>query len=248
MMTLWILFAIIVTTLLTIDLFLFGKKDLSMGTALTLSAFYMSMGIMFGGVVAYSRGWGPMWDYMTAFLVEKSLSLDNIFVISVIFTSLSIPKIYQHRVLFWGILGVIILRGLMIVVGAELLHRFEWILYIFAVLMIMTGIKLFFMSTKAPDIKDNTLIQKLKRYLPLTNELHGHNFFVYLKNTAKKGKKKLFMTPLLLALITIELADLMFAIDSVPAVFVITQDPFIVYTCNILQFWGCALFTALLQL
>lgn len=246
-MILWILFSIIVTCLLTMDLFLFGKKDLSMSSALKLSAFYMTMGTLFGAVVAYAQGWPAMWDYMTAFLVEKSLSLDNIFVISVIFTSLSIPKIYQHRVLFWGILGVIVLRGLMIVLGAELLHRFEWILYIFAVLMMMTGVKLFFISATPLDMMDNPFIQRLKRYLPLTDTLHGHHFFVSLKIEGNgKRKKKIYVTPLFLALVTIELADLMFAIDSVPAVFVITQDPFIVYTSNIFAILGLrALYSAL---
>lgn len=245
-MILWILFISVVTCLLVMDLFLFGKKDLSMKNALGLSAFYMTTGVLFGGVIAYVHGWAPMWDYMTAFLVEKSLSLDNIFVISVIFTSLSIPKIYQHRVLFWGILGVIVLRGLMIVLGAELLHRFEWILYVFAFLMMMTGVKLFFITTSPSEIKDNPWIHRLKRYLPLTSEIHGHHFFIYSNNTMKKGGGKLYMTPLFLALITIELADLMFAIDSVPAVFVITQDPFIVYTSNIFAILGLrALYSAL---
>lgn len=241
----WAVFFLVIALLLVMDLYLFGKKDLSMSSALKLSAFYMSVGVIFGCGIGYTHGLSSMLDYMTGFLVEKSLSLDNIFVISIIFSSLSIPKTYQHRVLFWGILGVIVLRGLMIALGVELLERFEWILYVFAGLMIATGIKLFFVSTASVDMTDNTLIQRLKNYLPLTQTLHGHRFFVRL-NDEQNGNKRTFVTPLFLALITIECADLMFAIDSVPAVFAITQDPLIVYTSNIFAILGLrALYSAL---
>jgi tellurite resistance protein TerC len=173
------------------------------------------------------------------------LSLDNIFLISIVFSSLSIPLKYQHRVLFWGILGVIILRGLMIGLGAQIISQFHWVLYIFSAFMLFTGIKMLFVSEQTIDIAKNPLLIWIRQHLNVTDRLHEQKFFVYQKDNQTQ-KKKLFVTPLFIALITIEFIDLIFAVDSIPAIFSLTQDTYIVYTSNIFAILGLrALYFAL---
>ncbi len=236
----WLTFLGIVLTLLAADLGLFHTKAKEIGVAesLRLSALYIALGLSFAAFVGHQMGGAAATAYLTAFVVEKSLSLDNVFVIALIFSSLAIPRALQHRVLFWGILGVIVLRGLMIGLGAALVAEYHWVLYLFAAFLIVTGIKMLW-STENHDPAANPLVRFLKSRMPLTETLDGERFF-----TRRNGA--LMATPLFLALIMVETADLIFAVDSVPAVFAITADPFLVYTSNIFAILGLrALYFAL---
>lgn len=210
-----------------------------------MSGFYIAMAMAFGAWVWWQFGFQDFAEYMTGYLVEKSLALDNIFLISVIFTSLSIPLKYQHRVLFWGILGVIVLRGIMIALGAQLISEFSWILYIFAAFMIGTGIKMVFVPDKMIDIEDNPILKWMRQHLRITETIQDHSFVV-IHTDHRTQKKLIYMTPLLVALVLIEITDVIFSVDSVPAIFTITQDPYIVYTSNIFAILGLrALYFAL---
>ncbi len=243
----WGIFISIVLTLLALDLGFFHKEDKEIGVkeSLWMSAFYMLISVIFGLWVWHIKGLDSFAEYITSFLVEKSLALDNIFLISLIFSSLSIPLKYQHRVLFWGILGVIVLRAIMIGLGVQIITRFEWILYVFAAFMIFTGIKMFFISDKPVDIAENPLLIWMRKHLNITDKLHGQKFWVY-ETASNSQVKKLFITPLFVSLIMIEFIDLVFAVDSIPAIFAITQDPYIVYTSNIFAILGLrALYFAL---
>ncbi|MBM5573376.1 TerC family protein [Deefgea sp. CFH1-16] len=245
---LWLSFIAIVLTLLIFDLGVLHKQDHEIGVreSLKLSAFYITAGLLFGGWVWWYLGSVSGMEYFTGFLIEKSLSLDNVFVISLIFTYFAIPRIYQHRVLFWGILGVIVLRAIMIGVGATLVAEYYWTLYIFAVFLIFTGLKMLFASEQATDMSKNPLLGFLRRHMRVTDQLHGQQFFVRVPAAAGSEKTVLWATPLFLALVMIEIVDLVFAVDSVPAIFAITTDPFIVYTSNIFAILGLrALYFAL---
>ena len=244
---LWLTFLALVAALLAFDLGVLNRKEHEIGVAesLRLSAFYITLGVLFGGFVWYQLGAEPAAEYMTAFVVEKTLAMDNVFVIALIFATLSIPRRYQHRVLFWGILGVIVLRAIMIGVGATLIAEYSWILYIFAAFLILTGFKMLFVGDKEHDMASNPVLKFLRRRMPLTDDLHGQSFIVK-QPDPRTGRIRRFATPLLLALVMIEIADVFFAVDSVPAVFAITTDPYIVYTSNIFAILGLrALFFAL---
>ncbi|MBY0534097.1 MAG: TerC family protein [Rickettsiaceae bacterium] len=243
----WGMFIAVVLILMILDLGVFHKKDREIGfkESLWMSAFYIIMALIFGVGIWYIKGLDGFAEYIKGFLVEKSLALDNIFLISLVFSSLSIPLKYQHRVLFWGILGVIVLRAIMIGLGVQIIARFEWILYIFAAFMILTGIKMFFMSNKPVEISQNPLLIWMRKHLRITDQLHDQKFFVY-QNVAQSKTQKLFVTPLFISLIMVEFIDLIFAVDSIPAIFSITQDPYIVYTSNIFAILGLrALYFAL---
>lgn len=243
----WGLFLAIVLVLLTLDLGLFHKEDRAMGIreSLWLSAFYITLGLGFAGFVAWQNGAEASELYLTAFLIEKTLALDNLFVIALIFGALAIPPALQHRVLFWGILGVIVLRGIMIGAGAALVQNYAWVLYVFAVFLILTGVKMLFSSDEPKDLSQSRLFRWAKAWLPVTPELHGNRFFVRGRDP-ETGRFRRMATPLFLALVLIEGADLIFAVDSVPAVFMITSDPFLVYTSNIFAILGLrALYFAL---
>jgi tellurite resistance protein TerC len=260
----WLAFLTIVIALLVFDLGVLHKDDHEIGVAesLKLSAMYIALGVGFAGFVWWSfnyqiAGAAPEVAatlltgaeaaklYLTAFVVEKTLAMDNVFVIAMIFTYFAIPRMYQHRVLFWGILGVIVLRAIMIGVGATLVSQYSWVLYIFAVFLILTGIKMMFMGDKPMDISQNPVLKFMKRRMNVTEEIHGNSFFVK-KPDPKTGKLVRFATPLFLALVMVEIVDVIFAVDSVPAVFAITSDPFIVYTSNIFAILGLrALYFAL---
>lgn len=243
----WLVFIGLVLGLLVLDLGILNKEDHEIGVAesLKMSALYIALGLGFSGFVWWQKGGEATADYVTAFVVEKTLALDNIFVIALIFGFFAIPRIYQHRVLFWGILGVIILRGLMIGFGAAIVAQYHWVLYLFAVFLILTGIKMLFTKDDAhPDLSNNPLLKLMRRILPVTDRIEGHAFTLKLPN--KSGKIVRHATPLLLALLMIEFADVIFAVDSVPAVFTITTDPFVVYTSNIFAVLGLrALYFAL---
>lgn len=237
--TMWGIFISVVLALLALDLGVFHKKTRVIGfrESLWMSAFYVVIAIMFGLWIWYIKGVDSFAEYLTGFFVEKSLALDNIFLISLIFTSLSIPEKYQHRVLFWGILGVIVLRAIMIGLGAQILAHFEWVLYIFAAFMIFTGIRMFFISQHMVNISENKLLKWMRKHLNVTEELHDKRFYIY-KIDQESKKKKLYVTPLFIALIMVEFVDIIFAVDSIPAIFAITQDTYIVYTSNIFAILG----------
>ncbi len=247
----WLSFVGIVITLLVFDLGVLNKKDHEIGVveSLKLSAFYITVAVLFGIWVWFERGAESGMMYFTGFVIEKTLAMDNIFVIAMIFSFMAIPRLYQHRVLFWGILGVIILRGIMIGVGAALVAEFSWILYIFAVFLIITGIKMLMSSADEDDEKadfsNNPILKFFKKNFRTTDKLYGHNFFVKLRDP-KTDKLTTYITPLFIALIMIEFADVIFAVDSVPAIFALTTDTFIIYTSNIFAILGLrALYFAL---
>ncbi len=230
----WGIFALIVIGLLTLDLGVLNKKDevMSFKKSMYISFLYITISCLFGLFVFYEFGSDSASEYYTGFLLEKTMSLDNIFMISMIFTFFRIPLQYQHRVLFWGILGVIILRAVMIYAGAALLQQFAWILFIFAAVLVLTGFKTLYMIDKpAKNIKDIFMYRWFSGHLNLHPELVDNKFAI-----RKDGK--LFFTPLFMALVTIESMDLIFAIDSIPAIFAVTQNPFIVYSSNIFAILG----------
>ncbi len=243
----WLGFMAVVIALLALDLGVFHRTDHEIGVreSLALSAFYISLGLAFGGWVWWQLGEAAALAYVTGFVVEKSLAMDNVFVIAMIFSYFAIPRIYQHRVLFWGILGVIVLRAIMIGVGAALVSEFSWVLYIFAAFLILTGIKMWRTAEAEYDIGSSPVLAWIRRHCRVTDTLHGHDFFVKARD-ARTGRMVWFMTPLFLTLIMVEMADIIFAVDSVPAIFAITTDPFLVYTSNIFAILGLrALYFAL---
>lgn len=246
----WAVFLSLVLALLALDLGVLHKSSREIGIkeSLGLSAFYITVGVMFGGFVWYQSGQQPALEYLTGFVVEKSLAMDNIFIIATIFSYFAIPRQYQHRVLLYGILGVIVLRGIMIAGGAAIVENFHWVLYLFAGFLVITGIRMLFSSGHETDLGNNAVLTFLRRHLPVTQQLHGERFAVR-EADPKSGRLKTLITPLLLALIMVELADLVFAVDSIPAIFAITTDPFIVYTSNIFAILGLrALYFALAAL
>ena len=243
----WLAFIGIVVTLLALDLGVLHRKQREIGVreSLVLSAVYISLGLAFGGWVWWYMGETLGMAYMTGFVIEKSLAMDNVFVIAMIFAYFGIPRLYQHRVLFWGILGVIILRALMIGLGAAAIQEWSWLLYIFAAFLIFTGIKMWVMADKEYEVGNSPLLKLVRRRFRVTDELNGQSFWVQ-KADPKTGRTAWFMTPLFLALIMVEFVDVVFAVDSVPAIFAITTDPFIVYTSNIFAILGLrALYFAL---
>ena len=243
----WLAFIGIVVALTVFDLGILHKEDKEMGVteSLKLSAFYISIALLFGLWVWYAKGADLGMKYYTGFFIEKALSIDNVFVISMIFTYFAIPPKYQYRALLWGILAVIVLRGIMIALGAAMVQEFYWTLYIFAVFLIGTGIKMLFTGDQEMDVSKNPVVKFMNKHFRVTKELHAEKFIVKVQDD-KTGKMVRAMTPLLLALIVINIADLIFAVDSVPAIFAITTDTFIVYTSNIMAILGLrALYFAL---
>ena len=243
----WLGFMAIVLTLLVLDLGVLHRetREIEVRESLVLSAVYISLGLAFGGLVWWYLGATSGINYLTGFVVEKTLAMDNVFVIAMIFSFFAVPRLYQRRVLFWGILGAIVLRAIMIGVGATLVAQFSWVLYIFAIFLVATGIKMLVFADKEPSLADNPLLRFMRRRFNVTDKLHGERFFVRLPHPAT-GKPALFITPLMMALVLIEIADVIFAVDSVPAIFAITTDPFIVYTSNIFAILGLrALYFAL---
>ncbi|MGL4318405.1 MAG: TerC family protein [Pseudomonas sp.] len=236
---LWLSFLAIVVALLAFDLGVLHRDqhEIEMRESLLLYSGYFSVGLLFGVWVWFELGAQSALEFYTGFLVEQSLSMDNVFVMAMIFGFFGIPRRYQHRVLFWGIIGVIVLRAIMIGLGTALVKEFDWILYVFGAFLLFTGVKMLFSREEQhPDLAQNPMLRFLRRHIRVTDELHGAHFFVRQRDSL--GQSLLYATPLFLALVLIELADLVFAVDSVPAVFAITQDPFIVYTSNIFAILG----------
>lgn len=242
----WIGFFAVVAALLAIDLGGLHRKerDITIRESLWLSAGYVFVSLCFALVVTYYLGASAGKEFITGYLIEKSLSMDNILVIAMVFLHFQIPKLYQHRVLFWGVLGVVILRGMMVGLGATLIAHFYAVLYLFGAFLIFTGLRMFLIREKHKTFEENKLLHWLRGHVPTTATLHGKQFIAYEPNVMGVMLRK--ATPLLVTLLFIELADVIFAIDSVPAVFAITTDPFIVYTSNIFAILGLrALYFAL---
>ena len=256
----WLGFLLIVLAMLAVDLGVFHKEahTPSMTESVVIAGSAMTLGLSFSAVVwwlyytgaassldpeiagapdATQRAWTAWELYLTGWIVEQTLAFDNVFVISMIFGYFAIPPKYQHRVLFYGILGVIVLRAIMIGLGAALVHQFAWILYVFSAFLILTGIKMIMMADQKPDLDNNPLLIWMRKRMRVTSTIEGQNFFVTKADPAT-GRAVRYATPLFLALVLIEFADLIFAVDSVPAIFAITQDPFIVYTSNIFAILG----------
>ena len=239
----WASFFGLFIALLGFDLGVLNKKDhvISIRESLKLSVIYAIVAFLFGGFIwLVDQGGTGMEDaglFITGYLVELSLSLDNIFVISLVLTYFAVPKHYQHRVLFWGILGVILMRGLMIGVGSAAVQNFHWILYFFAGFLVFTGIKMLMMKEDdAHDMADNKVVKFFEKRMRVTKELHGSKFITRQPNA--QGKLVTFFTPLMLALAVVEVVDVVFAVDSIPAILAITQKPFIVYTSNLFAIMG----------
>ncbi|MEO6066709.1 MAG: TerC/Alx family metal homeostasis membrane protein [Gemmatimonadales bacterium] len=274
----WIGFIALVLLMLALDLGVFHRKAhvVSVKEALAWSAVWLAMGLAFAVFVyfAYEGRWfglGTVADavdglmnggatatekYLTGYVVEKSLSVDNIFVISMIFSSFAVPPLYQHRVLFWGILGALAMRGVMIGLGAKLIAEYHWVLYVFALFLILTAIKMLFLKTEHTDPDKNIVVRLTRRFFPVTARFHGEHFIVRagapesyegevpgasalpdeVVQNARPGV--LLLTPLALALVMVEATDLIFAVDSIPAIFAITADPFLVFTSNVFAILG----------
>lgn len=231
---LWVIFGIVVMVMLYLDLFVFHRhsEEPKLRDTIGLCIFYVVIAIIFGLFVMYEQGAEKGALFFTGFMVEKSLSMDNIFVISVVFSSLGIPRKYQHRVLFWGILGALVLRAVLILVGETLVSNFHWVLYLFSAFLIYTGIKMVLDShDENPDFENSKIFKLVNKYFHVTSKINGEHFFV-------KRNGIHYITPLFFALIIIETMDVIFALDSIPAIFLITQDVFIVYTSNIFAILG----------
>lgn len=248
---LWLGFLGAVGGLLWLDIGVLNRKDHVIGPRESFfqAGFYIAIGLLFGGYVLWDLGRQAAIEYYTGYLVELTLALDNVFVISLILAYFAVPRELQHRVLFWGIVGAVVLRGLMIGLGAALVANFTWVLYAFGAFLLFTGVKMLraALSRKEvqEDISGNVVLGWLRGRLRLTEGLVGNRFFVRAPHP-RTGKLVVFATPLFLTLALVEMADLVFAIDSVPAIFAITQDPYIVYTSNIFAIIGLrALYFAL---
>ena len=231
----WLGFLVVIGALLALDLFVFHRKpgEVTIRKAALTSAFWIGLGLSFGIVVLVWMGPAKAVEYYSGYLIEESLSIDNVFVFSLVFTAFAIPKHLQYRVLFWGVIGALVMRLAMILIGAALIERFEWILLVFGGFLVFTGIRMW-LSTRTeeePDPAANPVVRFARRRLPFTDRLDGQRFW-----TRIDGKR--VATPLLLALVVVEVSDLVFAVDSIPAVFAVTRDPFIVYTSNAFAILG----------
>lgn len=230
---LWLVFSAGILILLMVDLSLFGKNPhkISKKSALIESGIWICIALIFNLWFGITYGQELGLEFLTGYLVEKSLSVDNLFIILLIFSAFKIPEIYQHRVLFYGVLGAIVLRAFFIILGAQLLHMFHWILYIFGGILVVTAVKFIRESDDTVEVKENWSVKLIKKIIPTTTTFDGNNFFL-IENGVRKA------TPLFLALIVIEVTDLIFAVDSIPAVFAVTQDAFVAFASNIFAILG----------
>jgi len=237
--TLFIAFNIGVLAVLAIDLGVFHKKAhaVSVKEAAAWSSVWISLSLGFAGLIYWLRGPQPALEFVTGYLIEYSLSIDNIFVIVLIFSYFRIPDKYQHRVLFWGIIGALIMRGGMIAAGAFLIERFHWIIYVFGAFLVFTGIRMAMQDETDIEPEANPVLRLVRRLIPVTHDYRGQSFFV--REPPKRGEQAVLMaTPLFVVLVLVETTDLIFAVDSIPAIFAITKDPFLVYTSNVCAILG----------
>lgn len=229
----WIIFNAFVLLMLALDLGVFHRqaKKVSFKEALTWSAVWIGLALVFNGWIYYSMGKQPALEFLTGYLIEKSLSVDNIFVFVLLFSFFKVPDEYRHRVLFWGVIGALLMRAGFIAAGSVLISKFHWIIYLFGAFLVFTGYKMFKKSADDMHPEDNPLVNWFIKRGKVTSEYHGKKFFVNIN-----GKK--LATPLFLCLLSVEFTDLIFAVDSIPAIFAITKDPFIVYTSNVFAILG----------
>ncbi|WNG16912.1 TerC family protein [Cystobacter fuscus] len=230
---LWGGFILFVLAMLALDLGVFHRKthEVKFKEALTWSGVWISLALLFNLGIWWKFGSEPALNFLSGYLIEKSLSIDNIFVFVVIFSALKIPVIYQHRVLFWGILSALVLRAVMIFAGVAMLERFHWLIYVFGAFLIFTGVKLFVQRNHEEHPESGAVMKLARRIIPSSKELDGDRFF-----TVQNGRK--LATPLFMTLILVELTDVLFALDSIPAIFAVTTDPFLVFTSNIFAILG----------
>ncbi len=229
----WVGFNLFVLAMLALDLGVFHRKahEVSVREASLWSVAWIALALVFNVGLYFWRGGEVALQFLTGYLIEKSLSVDNIFVFVLLFTYFAVPSIYQHRVLFWGVLGALVMRGIMIAAGAALIKQFHWIIYLFGAFLIFTGIRMALHRNEEMHPERNPAIRLVRRLIPVTAEYHGQRFFV-------RQAGVLMATPLFLTLVLIEFTDLVFAVDSIPAIFAVTQDPFIVYTSNVFAILG----------
>lgn len=232
---LWIGFNIFVLLMLALDLGVFNRKAhvISVKEATLWSVAWITLAMIFNLILYFWQGSDVALKFLTGYVIEKSLSVDNIFVFVLVFSAFGVPALYQHRVLYWGILGALVMRGALIFAGSALLERFHFIIYVFGAFLIFTGIKMAFDKSdeEGVDVEKNPLLKFFRKRFPVTDGYEGQKFFV-------KRDGKTFITPLLLVLVVIESTDLVFAVDSIPAIFAVTTDPFIVYTSNVFAILG----------
>ena len=229
----WIGFHVFIFFMLALDLGVFHKKThkVPVKEAVIWTAVWITLSLLFNILVYYKFGKTMALEYLTGYVIEYSLSVDNIFVFILIFTYFAVKDEYQHRVLFWGIIGALVMRGIFIFAGVALINRFHWIVIVFGAFLVFTGIRMLFQKEGAVDPSKNPIVRFFKRFLPVTEEYHGKNFFI-------KKNRKLHATPLFLVLLIIESSDLIFAVDSIPAILAVSKHPFIVYTSNIFAIMG----------
>ena len=233
----WVGFNLFVLAVLAIDLGVFNRKahTVSIREATAWSTVWVTLALLFNYGVYHFMGPQKGLEFLTGYLIEYALSVDNIFVFVLLFSYFRVPAMYQHRILFWGILGALLMRGTMIGAGALLISRFHWIIYVFGAFLVVTGIRMAMQGDEEMEPESNPVLKLVRRLLPVTNHYHGQKFFV---REERHGKMKLVGTPLLVVLILVETTDLVFAVDSIPAIFAVTTDAFIVYTSNVCAILG----------
>ena len=230
---LWIAFNVFVLGMLALDLGVFHRKahTVSIKEASIWSAIWVTLALIFNLTIYFLWGQEKALEFLTGYVIEKSLSVDNLFVFLMIFQYFNTPPHYQHRILFWGIIGALLLRALFIITGAALLNTFHWLIYIFGAFLIVTGVRMFFQGDEKIEPENNPVVRLFRRLIPVSQEYHGQNFFI-----RKEGKWH--ATLMMVVLIVVETTDVIFAVDSIPAIFAITRDPFIVYTSNVFAILG----------
>jgi tellurite resistance protein TerC len=242
----WVGFNAFILLLLILDLGVFHRKahEIETREAIFWSVVWLVIALAFAGlvwqypiIVGRTDGETAALEYLTGYLIERALSVDNLFVFVLIFAYFHVPGRYQHRVLFWGILGALVMRGAMIVAGAALIHEFEWVIYVFGALLLVTALRMLTEKTDSTEPKGLGLIAALRRFMPVTDEYHGAHFFVRVSNAAGTATR-FVATPLFLVLVVVEASDLVFAVDSIPAIFAVTTDPLIIYTSNVFAILG----------
>ncbi|HET7770539.1 MAG TPA: TerC family protein [Chloroflexota bacterium] len=233
----WAGFLAFVVGMLAVDLLVFHKEAhaVSAREAAAWSVVWIALGLAFGGVIWWWRGATQAGEYLAGYLLEKSLSVDNVFVFALVFTYFAVPAKYQHRVLFWGVLGAIVFRALFIAAGAALLDTLHWIIYVFGAFLVFTGIKMIVFRTEELHPESNPALRLLRRVVPMTAEYHGQKFFV---RQRRDGALRWLATPLFAVLVVVETTDVIFAVDSIPAIFAVTRDPFLVFTSNAFAILG----------
>ncbi|MBI5380794.1 MAG: TerC family protein [Opitutae bacterium] len=230
---LWVGFNVFVLAMLALDLGVFHRKAhiVSLAESLGWTFVWIVLALGFNAGVWYYGGSTKALEFFTGYLIEKSLSVDNVFVFALLFSYFGVPQLYQHKVLFWGILGALLMRAVMILAGAALIAKFDWIIYVFGGFLILTGIKMIVKHEAEIHPERNPVVRWFKRLMPVTPEFRGDKFFV-------REKGLLMATPLFVVLLLVEISDLIFAVDSIPAIFAVTKDPFIVYTSNVFAILG----------